>query len=358
MSRQISFPSIEQYRHTVKLVRDRANFQNIPPPSLKFHGTVKLHGTNAAVVRHLNSGETWAQSRTQVITPTKDNEGFAKFAEAQAASFDILFDTAKIIATILLKPDTHLAIYGEWCGQGIMKGVAINKVPKRFVIFGVCVWDYVEAEDGTQDGSSYWFNPQQLVDLVNTAGYEKLNEVSIYCSEKFANWNMEIDFIHPEESQNLLQELTLKVEEECPVGKAFGVEGIGEGIVWTCFDPRAPFKVSDLAFKVKGPKHSDTKVKTLASVDVEKVNSATAFANQVVTDHRLEKMLDLLKQSGAAVESRSIGQFLKLVATDVEKEETDTLTENGLVWKDVANAVNKRALAWFQTAANKEAGLA
>ena len=43
------FPSIEQYRHTIKLVRERAQITGVPLPTLLFHGSVKLHGTNAAV---------------------------------------------------------------------------------------------------------------------------------------------------------------------------------------------------------------------------------------------------------------------------------------------------------------------
>ena len=40
--------------------------------------------------------------------------------------------------------------------------------------------------------------------------------------EDFQTWEMEIDFNYPELVQNKLGELTLAVEEECPIGKAFG----------------------------------------------------------------------------------------------------------------------------------------
>ncbi len=43
------FPSIEQFRHAVRAVRDRASFNGTPVPTLRFRGTVKLHGTNAGI---------------------------------------------------------------------------------------------------------------------------------------------------------------------------------------------------------------------------------------------------------------------------------------------------------------------
>jgi hypothetical protein len=47
---------------------------------------------------------------------------------------------------------------------------------------------------------------------------------------------MEIDFNMPQLVQNQLSEITIAVEEECPVAKAFGFSGIGEGIVNTLED--------------------------------------------------------------------------------------------------------------------------
>lgn len=60
------YPSIEQFRNVIKTVRFNHDFQgkdeNGNPiyqhkenyPTLKFQGTVKLHGTNAAIVKYLN----------------------------------------------------------------------------------------------------------------------------------------------------------------------------------------------------------------------------------------------------------------------------------------------------------------
>jgi hypothetical protein len=68
----------------------------------------------------------------------------------------------------------------------------------------------------------------------------------------------------PQLVQNTLSELTMAVEEECPVAKAFGFSGVG--IVWS-----VNVNGTIHRFKVKGELHSSSKVKTLASVDVEKL---------------------------------------------------------------------------------------
>jgi hypothetical protein len=55
-------------------------------PTLKFTGTVKLHGTNAAIVYQQNVGH-WYQSRNRVITSINDNFGFAEHMDSLAETF-------------------------------------------------------------------------------------------------------------------------------------------------------------------------------------------------------------------------------------------------------------------------------
>jgi hypothetical protein len=361
----IRFPSIEQLRNVVKTVRDRANYHKIPLPVLRFNGSVKLHGTNAGVVKDVLTGEIWAQSREQIITPEKDNAGFAAFVGIRKYHFDKLFNiAASVYGHQNLKPGEMLAIYGEWCGQGIQKGVAISGLPKMFVIFGIRVIPPRSDDDVVQD-RSYWFTPAQQLTVADEYDRETINgdEDSIYFIQRFKTWSVEIDFSRPDTITNELVALTDTVEKECPVGASFGSSGIGEGIVWKCVsDWINPTSIdrgddgdgslhyimtSDLIFKVKGEKHSDTKVKKTATVDVELMNSIHEFANAVTTDHRLEKMLDLLKQEGKEAVPENMGAFLKLVANDILKEESDTLEASGLEWKKAAGVVNTIARQWF-----------
>ena len=349
----IKFPSIDQFRTVVKHVRDRAQWHKVPLPKLKFNGSVKLHGTNAAIVRDVSTGEIWTQSREQIITPEKDNAGFAKFVDSKDC-INLLFNIAAgVYGFHKLNPGDQIAIYGEWCGSGIMKGVAITQLSKRFVIFGIRVWRGEE--------SSIWFTPEQLIDVIDGFGREASEEEQIFCIQKYQTWEVEIDFSQPEQIQNYLGELTKGVEACCPFGKAFGVEGVGEGIVWRCIGDwlvdsadgtSAKIQCNDLIFKVKGAKHSDTKVTKLAEVDIEKVNSIKELASNVTTDHRLEKMVQLMREDNVAIEAQSIPIFLKLVGQDVQKEEGDRLDASGFTRKEIMHVVNANARQWFLTMVN------
>ncbi len=150
------FPSIEQFRNVVREVKTKHDFKGIgddgdpiyfhdtPYPVLDFVGTVKLHGTNASVVKY-SSGEIRFQSRENEINPSQDNAGFAAYMSGQ--NIDGLFDG--------LPFNDYFAIYGEWCGGGIQKGVAINGLPKMFVIFGLRIDDiWYDVIDFSDD--SFW----------------------------------------------------------------------------------------------------------------------------------------------------------------------------------------------------------
>lgn len=365
-----AFPSIDQLRTVIKHVNDRANFHGVGRPKLTFHGSVKLHGTNASVVVGPEPEVYYAQSRSTVLTLEADNAGFAAFAlrpevkdaltcfavEARDAYFRDRDYVEPFAATTV--------VYGEWCGGNIQSGVAINGLPKMFVIFAVKL---VNQEN--DDERSIWLMPWDVEKAFDTVAPDGavlksagspaavMAEVPIYCIEKFPTYNITIDFVNPAAAQNKLVELTNAVEAECPVGAAFGKQGVGEGIVWTCVggDP-VQFRLSDLVFKVKGAKHSDTKVKVTAAVDIEKVNSIRALAESVVTDHRLEKAIAYLREQGVAEDDlfsmKQVGAFLKWVGNDVLKEETDTILGNGFEPREVTKAVNELAKAWFITRSN------
>ena len=312
MSEHISFPEIQQFRNTVRTVRERAEHDGMTLPILTFTGSVKLHGTNASVVFPVEGGY-YCQSRSQIITPEQDNAGFAKWV---AATYD-LFKHLE---------NSGVAVYGEWCGQGIQKGVAISQVPKQFIVFAV-----------RSLLTNLW---QSRSGIHATLGME-LKTVYDY-----PTWTIDIDFSKPEEAQNRLVELTEAVEVECPIGKSFGVSGIGEGIVWWPV-PTENFNTHGLVFKVKGEKHSESKVKTLAAVDVEKLESIKELVDTVLTNHRLEKKVESLQEQGIPFDIKSTGQFLKLVGTDVWKEESDTILASGFKENEIMGAVQKKAKQWW-----------
>lgn len=331
MKKMIKFPSIEQFRTVVSNVNRHFNFvgldengeaiydPTLPKPVITFKGTVKLHGTNAAV--SYNAKELWAQSRENIITPEKDNAGFAFFVESNKEAFYELF--AQVMDKTIPWPDPYkntITIYGEWAGGNIQKGVGICNLPKSFFIFGVKITPHTESEEELKANPAYW------VDY----SYLKNNEVKIYNINDFPTYSIDIDFNMPQLVQNQLSELTIAVEEECPVAKAFGFSGIGEGIVWS-----AEFKGNVHRFKVKGEKHSSSKVKTLAAVDVEKLNSIKDFVDYAVSESRFNQALENVFPNNEPIDVKKMGDVIRWVVNDVIKEEMDTLVENQLEPKEI-----------------------
>ena len=293
-------------------------------PTLSYTGTVKCHGTNAAI--GYADGEFWCQSREHTITPENDNAGFARWVSELPTS---VHDTLRAIY------GHDAVVFGEWCGGNIQKGVAISGLPKMFVIFAV----RSPAENE---------NDEPWQDLICEPS---LNTHGIYTSHQFGVWNIDIDFENPKTAIEKMNALTLTIEAECPVGKFFGKSGIGEGLV---FLPDAYNKKrSRLTFKVKGSKHSQSKIKKLAAVDCEKVAGARAFAEKHVHNERLEQAYAWLGEMSRPQHEKSTGLFIKRVVDDVAKEESDELAFNGLTDKDVNGIISSIARKWFFTKLNK-----
>ena len=314
------YPSIERFRNIIKDIRTKHDYvgkdeegntllkHSSPYPVLNFKGTIKLHGTNASIVKYAN-GELKYQSRERVLSIGGDNNGFMNAM--------VGIDTSKLFDGFVF--NDYCAIYGEWCGGSIQKGVAINGLPKMFVIFGV------KLDDGWIELSS---------DI-----HDKSN--NIYNILQFPTYEIEIDFNKPELSQDKLNEMTIKVETECPVGKFFGKIGIGEGIVFTCIENQ------DIKFKSKGEKHSVTNDKKPNSTDIGLMNSINEFVESVITENRLEQGLSHFTENNIEIDNKNIGTFLKWIIGDVLKEELETITLNNLHEYGIKQAITKKAKSWF-----------
>lgn len=322
-----NFGSIEQYRNICKQIKMEAEYQgkdadgnaiynpNAPKPTLTFTGTVKLHGTNAAVVYSKEHG-LYAQSRERVLSIESDNAGFAFYVESNREYFEKVYGQALEDQKL-----DALVVYGEWAGGNIQKGVGICNIEKQFYPF-LCKHIYRDTE--------YSFIPY----------WEATPESKEYPVTAFQTFTLDIDFNHPEIVQNELIRITEEVERECPVAKHFGHSGIGEGVVWT-----ADWNGKQYRFKVKGEKHCSSKVKTLASVDTDKIESCQKFAEYAVTESRFEQALQAIFPDGN-LDVKQIGALLKWMNTDILKEEMDTLVANNLEFKEVvkyiADATKKR----------------
>jgi hypothetical protein len=167
-------------------------------------------------------------------------------------------------------------------------------------------------------------------------------------------WQFDIDFNNPLLYQNKMVDIVEKeIEPNSPLGSAMGVENnIGEGIVCVTI-----YKGNVHRWKVKGDKHSKTKVKKLKVVDEALEKKKIEFANMVCTPARLEQAWDNtfgLNNEKEDPNIKFMGNFLKAVMSDVIKEESDIMADMGLEPKMVGSKVSNIAKVWFMEQLNKD----
>lgn len=330
----IPFPSIRQFRDVIREVKRKAAFMGLdeagepiinPAPTLpilEFRGSVKIHGTNAAVV--FTPEGIKFQSRERELTAEQDNAGFCNHMLLQGDALRQIANEIEKELGLNRAVDNIIAIYGEWCGGNIQRGVALNGLPRMFVVFAIRV-------------NGDWQD-------IDNFGWLTDSAASIYNITQFEQFGMIIDFERPEIAQNALGAITEKVEARCPVAAQFGNVGTGEGVVWRCVEDPS----SDYWFKVKGEKHSASQVKTLAAVDVEAVEKVRDFVSMAVTPARLEQGLqNLVHEQLKPFDMTSVGDFIRWVYGDVVKEEADTIAASGFDAKKLGGPIANAAKKWY-----------
>jgi hypothetical protein len=334
MKEFINYPEIVQFRQVCDSVRKLTQYigkdeegkskydPNIILPTLKFTGTVKAHGTNAAVCFYKD--EHWFQSRDNEITVAKDNAGFAFFAESNIISFKEIYNQVKH------EEDEIVVLFGEWSGGNIQKGTALTGLPKMFILFDVCI---------AKSNADKTFLSNSDFESINVN-----NSANIYHTKQFQTYELDIDFNRAQHYLPALVSCTESVENECPIGKFFGrIKDTdcttGEGIVWKHKHERGVF-----SFKTKGEKHSGSKtLKIKVTHEPEVLESIDKFVAYALNENRLNQAYNLLENK--AVESTGI--FIKWVITDILKEEVDVLIKNKLEPKMIVGQVNSEARKWF-----------
>ena len=336
----VKFPSIESFRHLRKRVElnatytgrdeyDNPQYGPLVPgslPTLTFRGTTKLHGTNSGVVR-TPDGEFHPQSRGRTLTRTEDNYNFAKFVldEVSAEVWEDLF--RMVFGSMCDK--FACVLYGEVCGKGVQSKVGVCALDRMFVMFAARL---VNEDEEVRE----WLPLASMVEAPDSRVFNVFNS---------GFFEIEIDFNKWEEAQEKLTELTLIVENNCPVAAKLGEGGIGEGIVWQCTTPS--YESSQFWFKTKGEKHKGSSSKTKVEADPAKVANVAAFVEQTVTEARCLQGIDYLIEMGHPLTKKSTGAYLKWVGGDVFKEEYDVLEVSGLTRKDVGGPVANFARKWF-----------
>ncbi len=311
---------------------------------VRYFAKVKLDGTNAAVVVTPNK-EIGAQSRSKIITPNDDNMGFARWVDSQKSYWE------------KLSCDDDLIIFGEWSGKGIQKNVAVSQISKKiFVVFSIVYRDI-------NNNINCVFDPEEIKKVLGD-----IPDVYIlpWFSQKEENFSTTVDWLGTAEDLqpelDRINQAVLDVETCDPwVKENFGIEGIGEGLV---FYPLGSFidswtKFSTFLFKAKGEKHKTVKQSAPAQANAEITNSANEFADLVLTEARLEQGARevwytysqtlpenwLLPSIG--FDLKLIGKFLKWIEADVKKETSAELAVSQLTWEQVSKNVTNQARQWY-----------
>lgn len=300
---------------------------------ITYRGKVKLHGTNGAV-QVLKDGSVYAQSRSAILDLEKgqDNAGFARWVLSQKDAF------AGASGNQL-----EYILYGEWCGPGVQAGVAANKTLKRF--FAVFALADLQGEEFITD-------PEAILSWL-----PHLKNVPDLYILPWDEHEIVIDWLAPSRIlESVAAEINARVAavEKCDpwVQATFGLEGVGEGLVYypisSPHNSRTSFK--NLSFKAKGEQHRVVRQKAAAQIDPERAASVQAFAALVLTEARLEQGVRAVTGSAEgplSFDMKMMGSFLKWVGNDVQKETSAELEASGLDWKAVNKAVADTAKKWF-----------
>lgn len=371
MKRMLKYDSIEQFNTVKKQVKTIARHQNIDSlPVVTVTATEKIHGTNAAVC-FSNPDGFWVQSRKNIITVEADNAGCAKFVYGDPENNipSTKDDWMEIIEDLAMEYninlDTHIiSVYFEWAGGNIQPKSALSGMDKRAVIFQHFKVSPIEPEfdkSGKEIGAvwyptSVWDTDNEMTLWVDDSTYDFDSSASnIFNIMNYETWSMKLDFNNLAEVNNAMLKLVLEViEPNSPIGRKMGIDGnVGEGAVFT-FELFGEL----LKFKVKGDKHSKSKVKTLKPVDEEKENLKISFVNDYACKAwRLEQMFaEVFDTINGGVASRErTGDFLRAVKDDVRKEELENLAQLNLEFKEVAGLIDRVAVEWFKSQLDNEA---
>ena len=231
----------------------------------RFIGTIKLHGTNMSFSSYIDENGEYiitSQSRNNIIIAgpnIKDNYGFAHYLK----DYNEIYKQLIILLGEKYSLDLQhnkIIIYGEWCGKGIQTKVALAQMPRQFVMFAICV---INIETNIES----WLNINKVHTIEGRCLFShfvnsQLPEGSplFYNIFDFKKYEIVIDtskiiddnYIDGLNTQ--FTELVNEVEKQCPFANAFGINGIGEGIVFEHIE-NGYRKI----FKCKGTEHAGVK---------------------------------------------------------------------------------------------------
>lgn len=320
-------------------------------PEIPYLGFVKLHGTNTQVMVTAE-GSLVACSKEHTIAGSDFLDNPDNVTTMYYNWFQDNYLYLAQYAAALKDSCPHLRypfiISGEFAGGKISGSAAVSHLDYFWAPFSV------GNLPTTEDDYTRWFTVEYFEDVPVPS------DVRIFPVWNYKQFGIIIEPEFPENAQRGLERYTTQVEKECPFGKAHGVSGLGEGIVWSPFINRDTVwgdgylpgelpRMSQTWFKTKGHKSAVTKSRNLGAPTPEELADAEAFVEYAVTENRI---LQGIRETDFTT-MRDIGKLMKWVNLDVRKECITELETNGIEWGVVAGfipAIVKRvAKEYLQT---------
>jgi hypothetical protein len=304
------FPHIERFSN----IHDelKKNYKERILPTYKFIGSVKVHGSNTSVIM-LADGSLQYQSKNNVLAEHFDNSNFKTFMMQRHANLLLLF--AEIKKNIKPK-NAIIGIYGEYAGKGIQKHVAVSMVDPFFVIFAIRIYCK----------NNYWLSFDEFRNI-------KCVEERIINITDFPMYEIEINFNDVELSQSLLNKYTEDVCYNCPVGKYFGIDGMGEGVVWHAIDSARRGNKNELfGFMFK------TKQFEMNHPVIDKSDIIKEFIRWNITEELLNQGISNIVEIFKLTKENyieKIDDFSKFVLNDILREERIIIREQKFNLKDM-----------------------
>ena len=320
------WPSINQFASMYKHMSGRAA-SGMSDHLVKFRSKIKLHGTNGSVVV-MPDGTFYAQSRSRILSTDFDNAGFLSWVNSTN------YDWSK-----LAQPDGPVVVYGEWCGPGIQKGVALTQLERKiFAVFAIVNIPDVMISEPT--------------DIENLMFPVVANEIFILPWE---SEETEINLFNSEKTYEVVADMEKHLEgisQRDPwVYRVFDVDGPGEGYVWYPMFPssaRTHGELSNYMFKTKTKEHTVTKNTKLIPVSPEITSSVNEFLDMFVTENRLNQIANEVNGEDG-FSQKKIGPFIGAMNKDVHKESVDEVEASELTWKQITYILTNRVRQWYMT---------
>jgi len=326
MPTHISWSSIELLHNADRTLNFLNERDGQPLPTVEYRGKVKLHGTNCAV-QVTTRGGVYAQSRKQMLVDGVEYKGFAKWVEAHKSFWKAL------------RCPEDVTVFGEWCGSGVEKGMAISKIDRK--VFAVFAIQYNRGEKAFVQ-----YDPEAI-----NAVLDDLLHPDVFILP-WLPFTLTLNYGDEEAmatAAKAINQIVDEIEREDPwVKDIFGISGLGEGVVFYPVGDHLNVEMERLAtlmFKAKGDKHRVAGRKA-AQVKPEAAAGVPEFVTMMVTEARLQQGVS--EACGGELNMRHTGNFLKWVAEDVQKESEAELEAAGLTWGQVAKAVQTKTRDWYK----------